>query len=96
MGDINLPLKTIIRALMIAIGLIALWSAFINIRGHNTYAVASRLALFSAALYTFANPTGLERLIKNRPIIAIAIGTLFVIMICAYYFVFFVRFPPPK
>ena len=81
---------------MVIIGLGALWSTFLNIRDHHAYASASRLALFSAALFAFANPTGLERLIRERPLVALTIGMLFVSMICGYYLVFFVVFPPPK
>jgi hypothetical protein len=80
---------------MVVLGLGALWSAFLNARNHHSYAFSSRLALFSAALVTFVNPIGIERLIKERPLVAVAIGILLILVICGYYFVFFVLFPPP-
>jgi sorbitol-specific phosphotransferase system component IIBC len=81
---------------MVIVGVGALWSAFLNIRDHQAYASASRFALFGAALFAFVNPTGIERLITNRPLVAVTIGILLVVMICGYYLVFFVVFPPPK
>ena len=48
-------------------------------RDHDTYGAASILALFGGALFAFVNPTGLESLIKNRPIVALTLGMLFVL-----------------
>lgn len=89
-------MRSIIRVATLIIGLGALWSTLSNIRNHQAYASASRLALFSAALFAFVNPTGLERLIKDRPLVALMIGIFFAIIVCGYFLVFFVMFPPPK
>jgi hypothetical protein len=81
---------------MVIIACGALWSAVLNLREHHAYGFAGRMALFSAALVTFVNSTGLERLIRDRPIVALTIAAILVSLIAGYYIMFFVVFPPPK
>ena len=78
---------------MVVIGIAALSSMLFNLLEHHTYEIASRLALFSAALVGFLNPTPFEQLIKNRPFVALAIAAFFVVLIVGFYIFFYIMYP---
>jgi hypothetical protein len=91
-----MDLKLAIRTVLALIGLLALVSALVNLREHHSYAFASRLALFSAALLAFANPSPLEKLIREKPLVALGVGAFLLLLGLAYYLLFYVIFTPPR
>ena len=91
-----MTLESIIKVVMALIGVVALLSLYSNLHAHQFYAVASRLALFSAALTGFVNPAPFAKLIRNSPFVALAIGLFFLALIIGFYLLFFVIFKPPQ
>jgi len=75
---------------MVIIAGVAIVSAVSNWRMHQTYAFASRVALFAAALHVLFNPGGVERLIRSHPGLAWTIGLATGFFVVAYYVLFHV------